>query len=204
VPHSAKVLAMIEALGAILHTSAPIIRRPDLSRELLEAFGVGAEDRFAVLHMGARVEFSRWPSYPALASLLLEHTDLKIVFMTEDPAVRATMPTELLASDRVIYLEHRLTFDQFDAFVSFATVLVGNDSGPKHLASLRGTNVVTLFTARINWQEWGQENVGSIISRKVPCQGCAIFHHGEDCGQGFTCIADIKPQEVFDAVMEYL
>ena len=67
-----------------------------------------------------------------------------------------------------------------------------------------GTNVVTLFTARINWQEWGQENVGTIISRKVPCQGCAIFHDSEDCGQDFTCIAGIAPEEVLGAVMRYV
>ena len=204
VPHSAKILAMIEALGAILRTSAPIIRRPDLSRDMLASYGIAPDRRYIVLHMGARVVFSRWPHYAALARLLLRDTDLTIVMMTEDPLVRATIPEDLLADARLLYLDSRLPFDHFDAFVSYATVLVGNDSGPKHLASLRGTNVVTLFTARINWAEWGQENVGSIVSRKVPCQGCMIFHDLEDCGQGFTCIADIKPREVLDAVMRYV
>jgi ADP-heptose:LPS heptosyltransferase len=204
VPHSAKVLAMIEGLGALLRGTAPIVRRPELSRASLEPHGIGPDDRFAVLHMGARVAFSRWPHFPMLVSLLLQHTDLKIVLMADGPAARQAMPPELLASDRVLLLDDRLPFDTFDAFVSCAEVLVGNDSGPKHLAALRGTNVVTLFTGRINWQEWGQENVGAIVSRKVPCQGCAIFHDSEDCGRGFACITDIAPQEVFDTVARYL
>lgn len=203
-PHSSKVLAVVEALGALLKTSAPIIRRPDLSRSLLDAHGIGPDDRFVVLHAGARVEFSRWPHYPALAELLLDRTDLKIVMMTEEEGFRARLPPELTASDRFQLLDQRLSFDMFDAFISFATVVVGNDSGPKHLAALRGTNVVTLFTARINWSEWGQENVGSIVSRRVPCAGCAIFHDAEECGKEFACIADIAPGEVFDAVMAYV
>ncbi|MGF7150925.1 ADP-heptose:LPS heptosyltransferase [Sphingomonas zeicaulis] len=204
VPHSTKVLAMIEALGAALKESAPVIRREDLTREMLTSYGLDVAEDYAVLHMGARIIFSRWPHYAALAAMLLAKTDLKIVMMTEDPAVRATFSPELLASSRVIYLDQRLPFAHFDAFVSFAKVLVGNDSGPKHLASLRGVPAVTLFTARINWTEWGQENLGSIISRKVPCQGCLIFHEADECGKDFTCIADIRTQEVYDAVMKHL
>ena len=204
VPHSRKTLALIETLGAINRDSFQIIRREDLARDRLVAYGIAPEERYAVLHMGARVEFSRWPGFPELASLLLKESDLKIVMMTEDSAVRARLPETLMASPRFQLLDQRLTFDDFDAFISFATVVVGNDSGPKHLAALRGTNVVTLHTARINWMEWGQEEVGTIISRRVPCAGCAIFHDAEECGKDFSCIRDIRPQEVFDAVSRYL
>ncbi|PZU10303.1 MAG: hypothetical protein DI605_06930 [Sphingomonas sp.] len=202
-PHSTKVLALVESLGALLKTEAPVIRRDDLSRALLDEFGIGA-GRFAVLHAGARIAFSRWPHYGTLAQMLLDRTDLHVLMMTEDAAMRETLPAVLLTNPRFTLVTQRTTFDQFDALISFATVVVGNDSGPKHLASLRGTNVVTLFTARINWAEWGQENVGSIISRRVPCAGCAIFHDPEECGKDFTCIRDIRPQEVFDAVARYI
>jgi ADP-heptose:LPS heptosyltransferase/Flp pilus assembly protein TadD len=203
-PHSTKVLALVEALGALLSGGPPVIRRDDLTPEMLADYGVGAGQRFAVLHAGARVEFSRWPYYPQLAAMLLAATDLKIVMMSEEPGFRETLPAELLTNPRFVLLDKRLPFEIFDAFISFATVVVGNDSGPKHLASLRGTNVVTLFTARINWSEWGQENVGAIISRRVPCAGCALFHDPEECGKDFACIRDVRPQEVFDTVMRYV
>jgi ADP-heptose:LPS heptosyltransferase len=203
-PHSRKVLALVEGLGALLNTEAPVIRRTDLSRGLLQTYGIGPNERFVVLHAGARIVFSRWPHYPKLAELLLKRTDVKVVMMSDVPLAQADLPPALLSNDRFLYVDQRLSFDQFDAFISFATVVVGNDSGPKHLASLRGTNVVTLFTARINWQEWGQENVGVIISRRVPCAGCAIFHDDEECGKDFTCIVDIRPEEVFTAVKAYI
>jgi ADP-heptose:LPS heptosyltransferase len=204
VPHSRKTLALIETLGAISRDSFQVIRRPDLLADQLQSFGLAEGERYAVLHMGARVEFSRWPSFPELALMLLEKTDLKIVMMTEDPSIRPALPIQLVESSRFLLLDERLQFDDFDRLVSFATVVVGNDSGPKHLAALRGTNVVTLHTARINWMEWGQEGVGSIMSRRVPCAGCAIFHDAEECGKDFACIRDIRPEEVFDAVSAYV
>ena len=203
-PHSTKVLALVETLGTLLKTSAPIVRRDDLDREILEPLGIGPDDRFAVLHAGARIGFSRWPFYPQLAQLILAQTDLKVVMMSENPSYRQSLPPELLRNDRFLFFDKRLAFDQFDGFLSFATVMVANDSGPKHLASLRGTNVVTIFSARINWTEWGQENVGVIISRRIPCAGCAILHHADECGKDFACVTDIRLQEVYDAMMVYV
>jgi len=203
-PHSAKVLAMVEALGAVLKTSAPVIRRADIGPESLQPFGLLHGEPYALLHAGARIEFSRWTKYPELAARILATTSLKVVLISEDAGFRETIPEDVLANERFQFLDKRLSFDAFDALVSYATVMVGNDSGPKHLASLRGVNVVTIFTARIPWVEWGQENVGDIISRKVPCQGCAIFHDPEECGKEFSCIADITLDEVFQVVIKYV
>jgi ADP-heptose:LPS heptosyltransferase len=201
VPHSAKTLALVETLGALLRDSFEVVRREHLDRSRVDRFGIGQNDRYAVLHMGARIEFSRWPRYVELAMRLLDETDATIVMMTEDPLVREGLSQQLGKNPRFVLLDERLSFDDFDALVSHAAVLVGNDSGPKHLASFRGVPAVTLFTARINWKEWGQERGGVIISRRVPCAGCALFHDPEECGQDFTCIRDISVSEVFDATV---
>ncbi len=203
-PHSTKVMGLVETLGALLNTAAPILHRKDITRDTIAEYGIEPGERFAVFHTGARIGFSRWPYYGELSRLLLNNSDLKLVIISEDPDFRATMPEDLLIHPRVILLDRRLPFDHFDALLSFATVMVGNDSGPKHLASLRGTNVVTIFSARINWQEWGQENVGVIISRKLPCAGCALLHDAEECGRDFVCVTDIGVREVFDAMMAYV
>lgn len=204
IPHSAKVLAMVEALGAVLHSSARVMRRNDLSRRALVPLGIMEDERYIVLHAGARIGFSHWPHYPALARMILDSTDYRVVMLTEDATLRATLPADLIGSDRFVLLDRRLPFDDLDALLSFCTVLVGNDSGPKHLASLRGTTVVTLFTNRISYAEWGQELGGVIMTRKVPCAGCQILHDADECGKDFACIVDIRPDEVFDVVREYL
>ena len=95
-------------------------------------------------------------------------------------------------------------FDALDTLLSDCALLVGNDSGPKHLAALRGTKVVTLFTNRISFAEWGQEQTGVIITRKVPCAGCQILHDTDECAKDFVCITGIRPEEVFDTVLRLL
>ena len=148
-----------------------VIRRDDLTRDRLAAYGLTVGDEFVVLHTGARLKFSEWPHYDTLASMIINQTDLKVVMMTDDPAKRAKLPRQLSTSDRYQLLDRRLPFDDFDAFLSFCTVFVGNASGPSHLASLRGTNVVDLFMARLNWNEWGHENQGYIVSRQSAVRG---------------------------------
>ena len=199
-PHSTKVLAMVEALGTILAGPAPVVSRDHLSRDLVQPYGLDAGDRYVVLHLGARIGFSRWPHHAVLTRLLLEQTDLKVVAIGDGDA-QSRFSADVLDSPQFILIDRRLPFDDLDALLSFATVMVGNDSGPKHLAALRGTPVVTIFSARINWTEWGQEGSGVVVSRKVPCAGCAILHEPENCGKDFACITDIRPQEVFEQVV---
>jgi len=204
VPITVKTLGLVEWFGAILSNPSKIIRRQDLTWDRLAPYGLAAGDRFAVLHTGARLKFSQWPHYDKLASMILDKTDLKVVLMTDDPLMRSRLASELAACDRFQLLDKRLPFDDFDAFLSFCTVFVGNDSGPGHLASLRGANVVNLFLARQNWNEWGHENNGYIISRRVPCAGCNIYYDPEECGKGFACITNITPEEVFQTVMKFV
>ena len=204
VPISVKTLGLVEWFGALLGNPSQIVRRDDLQRDLLLPYGLAAEDRFAVLHTGARLKFSQWPHYHKLASMILDQTDLKVVMMTDDPLMRPRLAPELAACKRFQLLDKRLPFDDFDTFLSFCTVFIGNDSGPSHLASLRGANVVNLFLARHNWNEWGHENWGYIISRRVPCAGCNIHYDPEECGKGFACIVNISPEEVFRTIMEFV
>lgn len=201
VPHTTKLMGLIAWLETLADSHATVTPRPGLERNVLASLGRDVEKRFVVLHTGARLAFSRWPHFATLATLILERTDLDVIMMADDDAVRAHLPEQLLGSARFQLLDKRLAFDQFDALASFCAGFVGNDSGPKHLAALRGAPVVSVHMARINWNEWGQENRGFIVSRKVPCAGCSIHHEPEECGKAFACITQIKPEEVFDALM---
>ena len=204
VPHTNKLVGMMEWLRAMTRSEPNIARRDELDRGLLAAFGIAEGDHFVVLHDGARLPFSRWPHYPELAAMILAETDLKLVLLTDDPNLRTALPPELAQAHRFHLIDGRLQFDEFDALVSFCSLFVGNDSGPKHLAALRGAPVVSLHMARSNWNEWGQENGGYILSRKLPCAGCLISQNPEECGRDFVCIRNIKPDEVMQAVRKLL
>ncbi len=203
-PHTAKMMGLIEWLGTISKRHSEIVPRTDLSRSLLSKYGIAENEKFVVFHTGARLVFSRWPYYDQLSLMVLKQTGLKVVMLTDDPKMRERLPAGLSRSDRFQLLDQRLDFDEFDALLSFCAVFVGNDSGPKHLAALRGANVVSIHCARNNWNEWGQESKGYIVSRRVPCAGCGIHHEPEDCGRGFPCVVNISAQEIFGAIAEFL
>lgn len=200
VPATTKLMGLIAWIDTLSKSHAQIIRREDLSKDLLADFGLKPEDRYIVLHAGARLTFSRWPHYGKLAALILAQTPYKIVMMADEADYWHKLPPQVQDSDRFQLSTRQLSFDQFDALLSFCDGFVGNDSGPKHLASLRGANVVSIHLARNNWNEWGQEIKGYILSRRVPCAGCSLHHDPEECGKDFACITHIQPEEVFDAL----
>ena len=202
-PHSAKLLALVERIASLVDSGARILPRADLSDDRLDAFGVRRGD-YIVLHCGAGQTFTRWPYFPALADRFLRVTAHRLIIMggaevAGDPAFQA-----LAANSRVTLLTQTLSFDDFDAILSFGALFIGNDSGPKHLAALRGMPVISLHNARTNWGEWGQEQTGIILSRRVPCAGCSVTGDGHECGKLFACLTDIRVDEVIDAATSLL
>jgi ADP-heptose:LPS heptosyltransferase/Flp pilus assembly protein TadD len=206
VAHSTKASGLVEWFGTLLGNHSQITRREHLSRDrlALPPYSLSPANRFAVLHAGSRARFIRWPYYDRLAAMILDKTDLNVVMLSDDPIDQSKMPPALVASDRFQLWDRRLPFDDFDALLSFCTVFVGNESGPGHLASLRGANVVTVYPSRHHWSEWGHENRGHIITRRLPCAGCNLLHDFEECGKGFACIVNICVEEVFSTVMKFV
>lgn len=199
-PQSGRIVALVDRLATLFDTGAAIIPNIVAASSVLAAFGIGEQDRYAVLHLGARVAFSRWSGYPELARRLIERHDLKIVALGSEIDLRPALAGLPGVADRLIVLDRRMAFEDLDLILSRAVVFVGNDSGPKHLAALRGTPVVSIHCARISWAEWAQEQTGVVISRRVPCAGCAIFHDADECAKDFACVTDIRVGEVLAAV----
>ncbi|UMM63558.1 glycosyltransferase family 9 protein [Aristophania vespae] len=202
--HSARTKLLIEAFGRWLDSGAHVERRESLNRDCLKEYGINPEDDFVVLHTGSRIKFTQWPYYTELAAEIVKETGAKVFFIADNPSQFGKLPAKDLEAGKIIYFDKLLPSDHFDALLSFCSVFVGNDSGPKHLAALRGAKVISIHSARIGWPEWGQEQGGVIISRKVPCAGCYLHHNPEECGQDVACIRKIKIEEVLNQVKRFL
>jgi len=88
------------------------------------------------------------------------------------------------------------------AILERATLFIGHDSGPMHLAACVGTPCVAIFAARNlpgQWYPRGQNH--HIIYNKIACYGCMC----NTCYQ-YTriCILSITVEEVFYAVVNQL
>jgi len=201
-PPSRKMVLLIEGLRMLADNQAQVLPYPHNAD--LSAYGVGAGQRFAVIHSGARLAYTRWPHFDALVRMLLDRTDLRIVLFSDDAPTAEKIVAAAAGSDRLHVIAGQIPFADFEALLAHCRLFVGNDSGPKHLAALRGAPVVSLHMARLNWREWGQEMSGRIVSRRVPCAGCGIALDGEDCGKGFACLTHIRAEEVFAAAQDLL
>lgn len=204
-PHAVEVLSLVEAFGAALHHQPVRLAAPGASRAALARYGIGPEDGFFLLHTGARLAFSRWSmhQFTTLAAMLLEATHYKIVMLSDDPSDLERFSTAGLPEDRASLTIGKIASEDLEALIAHCAVFVGNDTGPKHLAALRGAKVVSVHMARMHWAEWGQEGHGCIVSRRVPCAGCGI-EEASACGQDMACLTHIRPHEVCEAVLGLL
>ncbi|POR53304.1 glycosyltransferase family 9 protein [Bosea psychrotolerans] len=199
VSHTAMISAFVEALATMFKPPPP--RFPAATELLrhLEPLGLKPRDYIAI-HVGARLAIKRWPlgHYIALAGLLRAETGRDIVMFSDDP-----VPEEQMAAIGAIggiqLKAGRTEFDIFDALISNAAVFIGNDTGPKHLASMRGVKTVSVHMNQVNWNEWGQDGEGLIVSKRIPCCGCGIEDPSE-CGKAMACLDGLTPRELADAV----
>jgi ADP-heptose:LPS heptosyltransferase len=199
--HSCKPSNLVAALAEEVRRSPVVVRQAGLNRQLLVSVGLDPECKFALLHTGARTPSRLWPidHYVILARRLVYDLGLYVVLILDHPEQLSGIDISKLDCDRLTVISSRLDFTHFDTLISFCEVFIGNDSGPKHLAALRGVPVVGIHTAIVNWTEWGQEGTGLIVTRQVPCAGCGI-EAIEECGLGVPCLMRIQPDEVFEAV----
>ncbi|WP_084296412.1 glycosyltransferase family 9 protein [Komagataeibacter kakiaceti] len=174
VKHSARTGIIGESIALAIDSGARVMRRDDLSREMLVPYGIFSSDPYIVIHSGARIKFTHWPYYTKLAERIAREMGVRVVYMAENEDQKAKISSELLESGMIVYVSGQIPFDHFDAFLSFSTVFVGNDSGPKHLASLRGTEVVSLHSSVLDGKNGGRSveelpSAAVFRARAVPC-----------------------------------
>lgn len=197
--HATHILALVEALAVALRPAQAIVARRADDRNLLDSYGVAAGN-YVVVHSGARHAINMWPveNFIALSGRIMDELGLSVVFFSDASTVpQASSGTR--AGAKIIY-PGQVPIDHLDGLIASCRFMVGNDSGPKHLASVRGIPTVSIHVNRLNWREWGQDGQGIIISKRVPCCGCGL-NNVALCATGVACITSITVDEVFDAIV---
>lgn len=201
ISHATTVLTLVEGLALATGRGTPAVPRTAPLAPVLAPHGL-VPGRYAVLHTGARHAINRWPAarFFTLAERLLGATDLAVTLFAD--AYDGPVPAALADHPR-IRLFGTIDGDAFDAILSGAAVMVGNDSGPKHLAAMRGVPTVSAHIDRLNWSEWGQDARGTIVSKAIPCAGCGL-NDIDLCGREAVCVRGITVEEMLAAVLAEL
>jgi len=118
--------------------------------DLLEGYGVGKDDSYAVIAFQAVAESRRWgtDNYTALAQYLITAHDLKIALVGSSHDAKAGDEiSEAVDSDSVANLAGKTSLRELAAICSRARLFIGNDSGPAHLAAAVGVPIIVLSGA---------------------------------------------------------
>jgi len=157
------------------------------------------------LNAGDLLPLRRWPPvrYIELARRLLErYLDLFIGF-TGAPAEAAAI--NQLASDvgstRVIPLAGKTTLRQVLVLYTRSEILVTNDSGPAHFASMTPIKVVTLFGPETPALFAARSPNANVLWARIACSPCVnAYNNRQSVCRNNLCMQAISVDQVFEKV----
>jgi ADP-heptose:LPS heptosyltransferase len=147
----------------------------------------------------------KWPGarFVELSKRLAEaYPDVRIAVTgapSEQPA--ADQLCREIGSDRAMSLAGKTTLRELLTLYSLADVLVTNDSGPAHFASLTPVHTVVLFGPETPRLFGSLSPATTIIWKELACSPCvSVFNHRLSPCRNNVCMQAITVAEVFAAV----
>lgn len=173
-----------------------------------EAIGVEfPRDQAIAVSVGTKVQAKDWgrDNWRALLETMARERPGKVLLLVGAP--EESEASEFAADGwraggggRVVNLCGRLSPRQSAAALEQASLFVGHDSGPMHLAAAVGTPCVAIFAARNiprQWFPYGAQH--RVVYHRVECWGCGL----ETCiEQQKKCLMSITVDEVMEKVRE--
>ncbi|MBA4396039.1 MAG: glycosyltransferase family 9 protein [Syntrophus sp. (in: bacteria)] len=142
-----------------------------------------------------------------LGRRVLQEIPKSVVIITGAPSEResAEMVCREIGSDRAVCLAGKTTLRELLVLYTLADVLVTNDSGPGHFASMTDIHSVVLYgpeTPRLFGAIGGSSH---IIHAGLACSPCVnVFNHRFSPCRNNRCMQSITVEQVYDTVRHCL
>lgn len=155
--------------------------------------------KFALLHTGARKKLRRWSpaNFAEIAVYLKDARGLEIIFVGDDSEAMAIQKIQSLIYFETYNFAGQGTLMDYVALAKKATLMLGNESGPAHLAAAVNTPTITLFGPGEPhiFAPYGTQTV--FLHHELPCNPCNQI----DCIMPKNpCINHITVQEVIEKI----
>ncbi len=181
----------------------PSKKDTEIINRIWEENGLENEDVVAIAP-GSKWFTKKWPLeyFNKVIDLLIENNKKVIVIGGKDE-----MFLNVHTSKGVIDLRGETTLLELAEVLRRVRVVLTNDSSPIHIASaFKNTRIIALFGPTV--KEFGffpwSENSEVLEIEGLPCRPCGI-HGGNKCPKGhFKCMLEIKPEKVFDKILQAL
>jgi heptosyltransferase-3 len=170
---------------------------------ILAGRGIGPGRRYAVLQPGAAFATRRWPleNFPPLAEWLASEWKLAPIILLGPGERELREKAARLFRPPSVVLEG-LDLRQLIALLSGASLFIGHDTGPTHVAAAAGCPVVEIFgsSTPVYWRPWATPS--RVVLNEFSCRPC----RGDHC-YSFDeprCILSVTLEQVQQASRELL
>ncbi len=182
--------------------------------ERLTSMGIAPDDHVVVLHVSARNPFRRWPetSFADVAASLVRGQSRRWVIVVGGPSDRdAAGRVMAQARERAGDAAGRIvpgegwSLGEMRALMDRASLFLGGDSGPMHIAAASDVPIVALYgpTLPAQWAPWRPQHLQTVAvdAGPLPCRPC----DQRACIPGdFRCLTGISPSSVCAAAERVL
>jgi len=177
--------------------ASPETMRPGVRAQLRGALG-DEPARLVVIHPGAGRAYRRWPieRFAQVADSLVRERGMHVAIIASpsERSLAMELCDAMARRERAAVLSLSLT--ELVALFDLAELMISNESGPTHLASLTALPIVTLFgpTKERWWRPVRQRGLITLRGR-----ACDPRCHGRHCPLDFACLTDTTVSDVLAA-----
>lgn len=172
------------------------------AEELLHEAGIRTDSPFVVVAPGASCAARRYDPerYVEVTRLLSRDAGMPVVLVGDARDEVTCAAIEAGDPEHVVSLAGRTSIPELAALLARGRVLIGNDSGPMHLADAVRTPMVILFSGTDLESQWAPRNApATLLRRPTDCAPC----YGFTCRFQMECL-DIQPEAVAAAATAML
>ena len=170
-----------------------------------------ADQPFVQIHPSSRWRFKCWPADKMAALIDRLHAEGRRVVLTAAPDnAEAQMIADIrgrIAQPVAANFSGQLSLKELAALTARATLFIGVDSAPMHIAAAVGTPAVAIFgpSGADLWGPWGTPRVGThrvVAKDEYTCRPCGL----DGCGGGKVsdCLVTLDVARVWAAASELL
>jgi ADP-heptose:LPS heptosyltransferase len=179
----------------------------DVRRKIREASGANVSGPIVLLNPNASdmLPLRKWPSgrFVELGRRILRSHPGVLVLVTGAPSERgeAEELTREIGMERAACVAGRTTLRELFVLYTLADVLVTNDSGPSHFASLTNIDTVVLFGPETPALYGARRASTHVVWAALACSPCVnVFNHRFSPCNDNRCMQAITVDEVYERV----
>ena len=174
------------------------------AHKALISAGVEPSAPFAVFCGGGKFPVQHWPleRYAQVIRSVQEKYDWPIIALGSPSELALYKETMHESCRELVFLDAHLDIAAMFELFRCATVYIGNDTGPMHVAAAVGCPVVTVMSARDAPGAWYPDVQPRLFMRnRVDCEKCYL---SACITEKHRCLLDISADRVISALLPFL